>query len=443
MVNKQIEKELFRGNPFVINRPFVMTDRLRQKSRFVVFMLQDGVVLALVTSEDELVITSEATFNSHSHAKNIMRIMRIAFVKKVKNIRLKLKRTFLIKTACYSHFSVSNTVINMGPVFGMYKYKAMQTFNERFSRFSHGYSASSSLFSGINREEYNRNLLQENNLNPRKFWNIRKKLFPTKSKANFASTTCNKAENIAKANTFCDYFSTIVKTLKSSVSLLNYYVWKTPHYIAQRTVKIFRMEYSGNINKPDSCRPISVLPALSKVLEKAVHIQLSGYLEANQLLSEFQFGYRSNRSTSTAGALFVGNIKKEVDNGKLTGAVFIDLTKAFDTISHAVLLVIKYADDTVVYFSHSKKSVFMSTLTKELSNISSYLDLNELIINLKKGKTEVVLIGTAKRLSLNTDDFTVNYRDPQINHASNKSEALFHNLSQLPRVFQSPVTGSL
>lgn len=255
------------------------------------------------------------------------------------------------------------------------------------------------------------------------------------------------------------------------------YIWKS--------AKITPVYKSGDINKPDSYRPISVLPALSKVLEKAVHTQLSGYLEANQLLSEFQFGYRSNRSTSTAATLFVDNIRKEVDNGKLTGAVFIDLTKAFDTISHAVLLqklqsygvrdnelswftdylfqrhqsvsiknsllssmpvfngvpqgsilgpllfviffndlpdvlencrVIKYADDTVVYFSHSNKSVVMSTLTKELSNISSYLDLNELIINLKKGKTEVMLIGTAKRLSLNTDDFTVNYRDTQINH---------------------------
>ncbi|XP_057316810.1 uncharacterized protein LOC130657830 [Hydractinia symbiolongicarpus] len=85
------------------------------------------------------------------------------------------------------------------------------------------------------------------------------------------------------------------------------------------TVSVLFVEHiykSGDINKLDCYRPISVLPVLSK----------------------FQFKYRSNRSTSTAVTLFVDNIRKEVDNGKLTGAVFIDLTKAFDTISHAVLL---------------------------------------------------------------------------------------------------------
>jgi len=51
-----------------------------------------------------------------------------------------------------------------------------------------------------------------------------------------------------------------------------------------------------------------------------------------------QFGYRRKRSTSSAATIFVDDIRKEMDNGKLTGAVFIDLTKAFDTISHAVLL---------------------------------------------------------------------------------------------------------
>ena len=54
------------------------------------------------------------------------------------------------------------------------------------------------------------------------------------------------------------------------------------------------MHKSGNKESPDNYRPISVLPVLSKVLEKVVHNQLSQYLEANDLLSDKQFGYRKN-----------------------------------------------------------------------------------------------------------------------------------------------------
>lgn len=124
-------------------------------------------------------------------------------------------------------------------------------------------------------------------MNPRKFWNIIKNLFPTKSKANFATTTCNEAENIAKANTFCDYFSTIVKTLKSSVSLLNYYVWKTPHYIAQRTVKTFRMEYVSKLYiekemksfKPKKGLGLDELPSFLKT----VHISSANHYATSSI----------------------------------------------------------------------------------------------------------------------------------------------------------------
>ena len=62
------------------------------------------------------------------------------------------------------------------------------------------------------------------------------------------------------------------------------------------------------------------------------------HLESNNLLSDAQFGYRKKQSTDTATTLFVDNIRKNIDIGKLVGAIFIDLTKAFDTVSHRVLL---------------------------------------------------------------------------------------------------------
>ena len=62
------------------------------------------------------------------------------------------------------------------------------------------------------------------------------------------------------------------------------------------------------------------------------------HLERHCLLFEYQFGFRSNRSTELAITYFTDLIRKEADNGKATGAVFNDLSKAFDTISHSVLL---------------------------------------------------------------------------------------------------------
>lgn len=69
-----------------------------------------------------------------------------------------------------------------------------------------------------------------------------------------------------------------------------------------------------------------------------VHKQLMKHLEFNGFLSEHQFGFRPNRSTELAVTLFTDFIRKEADGGKATGAILIDLSKAFDTISHSVVL---------------------------------------------------------------------------------------------------------
>lgn len=57
------------------------------------------------------------------------------------------------------------------------------------------------------------------------------------------------------------------------------------------------------------------------------------HLEANQFLHPQQFGFRSGYSTEIANCCFIENVKKSLDRGDVVGAVFLDLKKAFDTIS--------------------------------------------------------------------------------------------------------------
>ena len=60
--------------------------------------------------------------------------------------------------------------------------------------------------------------------------------------------------------------------------------------------------------------------------------------------------------------------------------------------------IVTYADDTVIFTSSSEVSVIESNLNRDINTLASWLRRNELIINLKKGKTEAMLFGTARRL---------------------------------------------
>ena len=85
-------------------------------------------------------------------------------------------------------------------------------------------------------------------------------------------------------------------------------------------------------------RPISLLPVLSKVLEKVVHNKLSRYLQFHEILYESQYGFRKHHSTVHGVAEFMHHNVKAYDDKKHTVSVLLDLSKAFDTINHTILL---------------------------------------------------------------------------------------------------------
>lgn len=85
-------------------------------------------------------------------------------------------------------------------------------------------------------------------------------------------------------------------------------------------------------------RPISLLPCFSKVFEKYVHQQLYDYFNANRLFVSNQYGFRPKHSTELATLEFIDRILKLLDNDQIPFSIFMDLSKAFDTLDHSILL---------------------------------------------------------------------------------------------------------
>ena len=102
-----------------------------------------------------------------------------------------------------------------------------------------------------------------------------------------------------------------------------------------RVTPIFK---SGDRRQCANYRPISILPAVSKVFEKEVFRQVYGYLTENCMLSKFQSGFRPKHCTVTALIQMCDEWLENMDNGKLNGVVFLDIKKAFDSINHGILL---------------------------------------------------------------------------------------------------------
>ena len=93
-----------------------------------------------------------------------------------------------------------------------------------------------------------------------------------------------------------------------------------------------------DINLIGNYRPISLLPVLSKIFEKSATNQLIKYLEENNLIAHNQHAYRKGHSTTTCLAEVLNHVHKLVDQKKHCGIVSLDLSKAFDSINHDLLL---------------------------------------------------------------------------------------------------------
>ena len=94
----------------------------------------------------------------------------------------------------------------------------------------------------------------------------------------------------------------------------------------------------GNSNEPEFYRPISILPVVSKLFERSATKQLVSYLEKTNGLYAGQHAYRKSHSTTTCLIEITEAIHKQLDSGGVMGVASMDLSKAFDSVSHGLLL---------------------------------------------------------------------------------------------------------
>uniref|UniRef100_A0A3Q3QIR5 Reverse transcriptase domain-containing protein n=1 Tax=Monopterus albus TaxID=43700 RepID=A0A3Q3QIR5_MONAL len=105
-----------------------------------------------------------------------------------------------------------------------------------------------------------------------------------------------------------------------------------------KTAKVIPLYKCGDRHNITNYRPISLLSQFSKILEKLFNARLDKFLDKHKILTEKQYGFRSNRSTVLAITEFVEGVTSAWDNKKHTLGIFIDFQKAFDTINFEILL---------------------------------------------------------------------------------------------------------
>ena len=144
-----------------------------------------------------------------------------------------------------------------------------------------------------------------------------------------------------------------------------------------KVAKVIPLFKKGNKEELNNYRPISLLSSISKVLEKIIYSRTVDFLKTHKILSNHQFGFREKHCTSHALLTFLDKVTHSLDNFSHTVGIFLDYSKAFDTINHDILLYKlshygirgKALEWFRSYLSERKQYVYLDNYKSHLRNI--------------------------------------------------------------------------
>lgn len=95
---------------------------------------------------------------------------------------------------------------------------------------------------------------------------------------------------------------------------------------------------NGDTTECANYRPISVTAPLSKIFEMVLNDQMTQYLDTRKIINTKQFGFRKGYSTQDALLFTTESFRSKLDAGDSVGVTLLDLSKAFDSLDHSILL---------------------------------------------------------------------------------------------------------
>jgi hypothetical protein len=198
-----------------------------------------------------------------------------------------------------------------------------------------------------------------------------------------------------------------------------------------KLARVVPLHKKGSTLCEGNYRPVSILSIMSKVLERVIYNQLESYLSKNNLIYNLQSGFRQGYSTDTCLIYLTDYIKNQMEEGKYTGLVMLDLQKAFDTVDHKILLDKLEAlgvDDMSVswfksYLCERKQVVDINGTISEMAKISCGVPQGSILgpllflvyVNDMKGVTDCNLI-------LYADDSALMISDKDVTKIEQKLE---------------------
>ena len=155
-----------------------------------------------------------------------------------------------------------------------------------------------------------------------------------------------------------------------------------------KTAKIIQIFKSGDSYSTVNYRPISMLPFLSKIFEKLMCVRLDSNLKSNNILCTNQFGFHKNSNTPDAIIEFLDNVYSSLDRKQSTIAVYLDFSKAFDTVKHNILM--------SKFLHNGVRGVMQHWFESYLSNRKQYFSIrncNSSMSNITFGIPQVNVLG--------------------------------------------------